>query len=73
MRKFHVVVEITIDDEQIKELYPDFDLYYDDVEHFIESIYSSMETDTEDSLETLGYRVIVQENLTLLPITYNAN
>ena len=73
MRKFHVVVEITIDDEQIKELYPDFDLYYDDMEHFIESIYSSMETDTEDSLETLGYRVIVQENLTLYVIGNNAN
>jgi len=73
MRKFHIAVEITIDDERIQDLYPNFEIYYDNVEDFIEHIYDSMETDDPNSLDTLGYRVQVQENLTMLPITYNAN
>ena len=73
MRKFHIAVEITIDDERIKDLYPNFEIYYDNVEDFIELIYDSMETDDPNSLDTLGYKVKVQENLTMLPITYNAN
>ena len=44
-----------------------------DIEEFIDTIYNSLETTDEDSLETLGYRVKVQEDLNLLPITYNAN
>jgi hypothetical protein len=73
MRKFHVAVEITIDDERIQDLYPNFDIYYDNVEDFIEHIYDSMETDDPKSLDKLGYRVRVDEHLTMLPITYNAN
>tara|TARA_R110002020_G_scaffold29571_11_gene93240 strand:- start:1853 stop:2074 length:222 start_codon:yes stop_codon:yes gene_type:complete len=73
MKKFHVVVEITIDDESLPQLYPDYEIYFDNVEQFIDNIYDSLETDSEDSLYTLGYKVEVQENLTLLPITYNAN
>lgn len=73
MRKFHIAVEITIDDENIADLYPNYELFYDNVEDFIHHIYDSMETDDPDSLEKLGYKVKVQENLTMMPITYNAN
>tara|TARA_B100001094_G_C18153175_1_gene784887 strand:+ start:331 stop:552 length:222 start_codon:yes stop_codon:yes gene_type:complete len=73
MRKFHVVVEITIDEDNLPEVYPDYDIYFADIEEFIDTIYNSLETTDEDSLETLGYRVKVQEDLNLLPITYNAN
>jgi hypothetical protein len=73
MRKFHVVVEITVDEENLPEVYPDYDIHFTDIEEFIDTIYNSIETTDEDSLETLGYRVKVQEDLNLLPITYNAN
>lgn len=73
MKKYNVLVEIIIDDERIIDLYPDFEIYFDSVEEFMQQIYSNMETEDPKSLDKLGYSVVVKEDATVLPITFSQN
>lgn len=72
MKKYNLLVEIKIDDQRIQDLYPDFEIYFDSLEEFLQTIYTQMESD-DGSLDTLGYSVVVKENATVLPITFSEN
>lgn len=63
MRNHKVIVEIIIDEDNIRDLYPDFDFLYKDVDDFLEHIFDSIETDAEDSIKELGYSVKIMESL----------
>jgi hypothetical protein len=73
MKKYNLLVEIRIDSERIQDLYPDFEIYFDSVEDFMDNLYSQMETVDPNSLDTLGYSVKVKEDATILPITFSKN
>jgi len=73
MKRYNVLVEINIDDERIHDLYPDFEIYFNSIEEFMDVIYQQMETDDPQSLNRLGYSVKVKENATVLPITFSEN
>jgi len=73
MRVIQAVIQITIDEDNIKQLYPDFQYTFRDVDDFVRAIKESCQTDTEDSLEVLGYSVELIEGAALLPLTYSDN
>lgn len=72
MKKYNLLVEIKIDEENIKDLYPDYEIYFDSLEEFLQTIYMQMETE-DGALDRLGYSVVVKENATVLPITFSEN
>jgi hypothetical protein len=72
MKKYNLLVEIKVDEENIKDLYPDYEIYFDSLEEFLQTIYMQMETE-DGALDTLGYSVVVKENATVLPITFSEN
>lgn len=63
MRNQKVIVEIIIDEDNIRDLYPDFDYLYDDIDDFLNHVLDSIETDAEDSLKELGYSVKIMESI----------
>lgn len=65
MRNRKVIVEIIIDEDNIRDLYPDFDYLYDDVDDFLDHIFDSIETDSEDTLKELGYSVKIMDSISL--------
>ncbi len=73
MRVIQAVIQITIDEDNIKQLYPDFEYTFRDVDDFVRAIKESCQTDTEDSLKVLGYSVELIEGAALLPLTYSDN
>tara|TARA_R110002153_G_scaffold45847_2_gene129193 strand:- start:1493 stop:1711 length:219 start_codon:yes stop_codon:yes gene_type:complete len=72
MKKYNLLVEIKIDEERIEDLYPDYEIYFESLEEFLQTIYSQIETE-DGALNTLGYSVVVKENATILPITFSEN
>jgi hypothetical protein len=62
MRNKKVIVEIIIDEDNIRDLYPDFDYLYDDTDDFLNHVFDSIETDSEDTLKELGYSVKIMES-----------
>lgn len=73
MRVIQAVIQITIDEDNIKQLYPDFEYTFRDVDDFVRAIKESCQTDREDSLKVLGYSVELIEGAALLPLTYSDN
>lgn len=76
MKTIKVLVEITVDDENIVDLYPNYKFNWDDVEQFIENRVEELETPMEeneqpvDYLKKYGYsiRVLSREEAKLLDI-----
>lgn len=56
-----VIVEIKIDEDNIQDLYPDFNYLYDNVDDFLNHVFDSIETDGEDTLKELGYSVKIMQ------------
>jgi len=69
MRTIHVLLEIKIDEENIEFLYPNFDIFHEDVEGFLINLLNDIE---EDSMER-GYSVKITDGKALLPITFSDN
>ena len=72
MRKINLTVQIKIDEDKVKELYPDFDILFENIEEFIEAIYNNITTEP-GSLEELGYSVQIKEDSHILPLSYSLN
>ena len=76
MKKVIVLVEIKVDEDNIKNLYPNFNYNWDDVDEFIESRINDIETPLEnnekfgDYLKEYGYsiRVLSREEGKLLNV-----
>jgi hypothetical protein len=73
MKTITAVIEIKVDDENIQNLYPNFYEHFANVEDFIQAIYESVQSESDNSLHELGYSVKIIPNATLLPITYSNN
>ena len=58
-----VIVEIKIDEDNIRDLYPDFDYLFDNVDDFLNRVFDSIETDSEETLKDLGYSVKIMESI----------
>jgi len=56
----HIIVEIQIDDK-VAELYPDYDIFFEDINDFTNYVISNIETEQTDTYGDLGYSVRVME------------
>lgn len=56
----HIIVEINID-EKVAELYPDYNIFFDDITDFTNHIISNIETEEHDTYGDVGYSVRVME------------
>ena len=71
MKTLNLNVEIKIDEDRIRDLYPDFDILYDSIDDFLEHVRDSIETDSADTLDYLGYSVLIKDELDTSPnLTY---
>ena len=55
-----IVVEIKID-EKVADLYPDYNIFFDDIADFTNHVISNIETEKRDTYEDLGYSIRVME------------
>lgn len=72
MRVINLTVQINIDEDKVRELYPDFEILFENIEEFLEAVYNNITTEPE-TLEELGYSVQIKEDTHILPLSYSLN
>jgi hypothetical protein len=73
MKTLNVVVQIKVDEDNIADLYPEFNYEFADIEDFMQAVLISIQTESDNSLNELGYSVKILPDVSLLPITYSDN
>jgi len=67
MKKITIILQITIDEDNIAEKYPNFKANFEDIEQFTEAIINNFDSPVEfegkpiDYLETYGYEVAIMD------------
>ena len=70
MKVINLTVQIKIDEDKLREAYPDFNEDFGTVDDFISAIENSIQTEEPDTLEDLGYEVLIVNEGVLLPLIY---
>jgi len=72
MQKIHLTIQITLDEDKIRENYPDFDILFNSIEEFEEAIYNNITTE-DSTLEELGYSVEILKDSYIMKLDISLN
>jgi hypothetical protein len=76
MKKVHIVVEITVDEDNIEKMYPNFSVNWEDADEFISYLTDDLETEYDvngkltNNLKEFGFskRVLTRDEAKLIDI-----